>query len=202
MRSRPCRGLGCRGVDGGPLQVVAEVEVRDESVAQILGGEVIQRCPGHRSCDRGEIVSLIIDSLHELRQCWPVALSEESLVELAGQGCPPLLRSDRGRFGQPFLDLVDALQGIGGGPPGIEVPLLHVGEQGPPYRRQGNVEAGADGVAALVPTFRGAGGEDPRRLELGLFGWQAGEPFVDEPFAERPRLVQHRGERLRAVEGQ
>ncbi len=68
------------------MQVVAEVEVRDESVTQILGGEIVQRCPGHGSCDRGDIVSLIIDFLHELRQCWPVALSEESLVELAGQG--------------------------------------------------------------------------------------------------------------------
>ena len=33
---------------------------------------------------RGDIVSLIIDALHELRQCRPVCLSEESLVELAG----------------------------------------------------------------------------------------------------------------------
>ena len=167
-------------MDRGPLQVVAEVEVRGESVPQILGGEVVQRCPGHGSCERGDVVSLIIDSLHELRQRWPVALSEESLVELAGQGRPPLLRPDRGRFGQPFLDVVDALQGIGGGPPGVEVPLLDMGEQGLPNRRQGKVEAGADGVAALVPTFRGAGGDDPRRLKLGLIGWQAGEPFVDE----------------------
>ena len=130
MRSESCRGLGCRGVDRGPLQVVAEVEVRDESVPQILGGEVVQRCRGHGSCDRGDIVSLIIDSLHELRQCWPVALSEESLVELAGQGRPPLLRSDRSRFGQPSLDVVDALQGLGGGPPGIAVPLLARGRAG------------------------------------------------------------------------
>ena len=73
------------------MQVDAEVEVGDESVPQILGGEIVQRCPGHDSCDRGDIVSLIIDSLQELRQCWPVALSEESLVELAGQGRPRLL---------------------------------------------------------------------------------------------------------------
>ncbi len=101
MWSRLCRGLGRRGVDWGLLQVVAEVEVGGEPVPQILGGEVVQRCRGHGSCERGDIVSLIIDSLHELRQCWPVALSEESLVELVGQGCPPLLRSDLGRFGQP-----------------------------------------------------------------------------------------------------
>jgi hypothetical protein len=97
-------------VDRGPLQVVAEVEVRGESVPQILGGEVVQRCPGHGSCERSDIVSLIIDALHELRQRWPVALSEESLVELAGQGCPPLLRSDRSRTGQPSFHFVDALQ--------------------------------------------------------------------------------------------
>ena len=89
-----------------------------EPVPQILGGEIVQRCPGHGSCDRGDIVSLIIDCLHELRQRRPVALSEESLVELAGQGRPPLLRSDRSRSSQPSLDLVDAVQGLGGGPPG------------------------------------------------------------------------------------
>jgi hypothetical protein len=103
VRSRPCRCLGRRGVDRGPLQVVAEVEVRGESVSQILGGEVVQRCRGHGLCERSDVVSLIIDSLHELRQCWPVALSEESLVELAGQGCPPLLRPDRSHTVQPFL---------------------------------------------------------------------------------------------------
>jgi hypothetical protein len=184
------------------LQVDAQVEVGDDPVPQILGGEIVQRCPGHGSCDRSDIVSLIIDSLHELRQRWPVALSEESLVDLAGQGRPPLLRSDRGRFGQPSLDLADALQGIGGGPTGIEVPLLHMGEQAPPNRRQGKVEAGADRAAALVPTLRGAGGDDPRRLEPGLIGWQAGEPFVDKPFTERFRLVQHGSERCRTVEGQ
>ena len=202
MPSRSCPGVGCRGVDRGSLQVVAVVEVRGESVSQILGGEVVQRCRGHGSCERSDIVSLIIDSLHELRQCWPVALSEESLVELAGERCPPLLRSDRGRFGQPSLDLVDALQLLGGGTPRVAVPLLHVGEEGLPNCRQGKVEPGADGVTAVVPTLWGAGGEDSRCLKLGLFGWQAGEPFVDEPFAERPRLVQHGGERCRAVEGQ
>ena len=70
-------------MDRGPLQVVAEVEVDGESVPEILGGEVVQRRPGHGSSDRADIVSLIIDSLQELRPCRPVALSEESLVELA-----------------------------------------------------------------------------------------------------------------------
>ena len=37
--SAACRGLGRRGVDRRPLQVVAEVEVRGESVPQVLGGE-------------------------------------------------------------------------------------------------------------------------------------------------------------------
>ena len=180
MRSRSCRGLGRWGVVRGPLLVVAEVEVRGDSVPQILGGQIIQRRRGHGSSERCDIVSLIIDFLQQLRQRWPVALSEESLVELAGQGRPPLLRSDRSRFGQPFLDLVDALQRLSGGPPGVAVPLLDMGEQGLPNRRQGKGETGADGVAALVPTSRGASGDDPRRLEPGLFGWQAGEPFVNE----------------------
>ena len=41
--------------------------MRDEPVSQILGGEVVQRCPGHGSCERSYVVSLIIDSLQELR---------------------------------------------------------------------------------------------------------------------------------------
>ena len=32
------------------------------AVSQILGGEVVQRCRGHGSCERSDIVSLIIDS--------------------------------------------------------------------------------------------------------------------------------------------
>jgi len=181
------------------LEVVAEVEVRGESVAQILGGEVVQRCPGHGSCERCDVVSLIIDALQQLRQRRPVSLSEESLVELACQRRPPLVRPDRSRPGRPSLDLVDSLQGSLRGPPSIEVPLLHVDEQGPPHRRQAKVEAGGDSAAALVPVGRGAGGDDPRRLGLGLLGWQAGEPFLDKPLTERPRLVQDGSERLRAV---
>jgi hypothetical protein len=122
-------------VDRGLLQVVAEVEVRGESVPQILGGQITQRCPGHRSCERGDIVSLIIDALQQLRQRRPVCLSEESLVELAGQGCPPLLRPDRSRRGQPFLDVVDAVQRLGGGPSGIEVPLLPTSSREAPGSR-------------------------------------------------------------------
>jgi hypothetical protein len=143
-------------VDRELLQVVAEVEVRGESVPQVLGGEVVQRRLGHGSCERSDIMSLIIDSLHELGECWPVALSEESLVELAGQGRPPMFRSDLRLLGQPLLDLVDALQGIGGGPSRVAVPVLDMGEQCPPNPRQGKVEAGADGAAALVPAFWGA----------------------------------------------
>ena len=93
------------------------------------------------------MVSLIIDSLHELRQRRPVSLSGESLLEQAGQGRPPLLRPDRSRPGQPSLDVVDARQGFFRGPRGVEVPLLHMGEQGPPNRRQRKVEAGADATA-------------------------------------------------------
>ena len=46
-----------------------------EPVPQILGGETVQRCPGHGSGDRGDIASLIIDCLHELRQRRPVSLA-------------------------------------------------------------------------------------------------------------------------------
>ena len=68
------------------MPVVAEVEVCGESVSQVLGGEVVERCRGYGSCERSDVVSMIIDSLHELRQRRPVALLEESLVELVGQG--------------------------------------------------------------------------------------------------------------------
>ena len=81
-----------------------------------------------------------------------------------------------GPLGQPLLDLVDPLQWLGGGPSGVDVPLLHVGEQGPPNRRQGKVEAGADGATGLVPTFWRASGDDPRSLKFGpdrVAGWRA-----------------------------
>jgi hypothetical protein len=43
----------------GGLPVVAEVEVGGERVSQVLGGEAVQRCLGHGSCKRSDIVSLI-----------------------------------------------------------------------------------------------------------------------------------------------
>ena len=74
------------------MQVVAEVEVGGESVPQILGGEIVQRWRAHEaSSDRGDVVSLIIDALHELRQRRPVSLVNKSLVEIFGQRRPPLL---------------------------------------------------------------------------------------------------------------
>ena len=196
-----CRGPVCTGVDWGPLRVVAEVDVGGESVTQILGGEIVQRCRGHGSCERSDIVSLIIDSLQQLRQRRPVSLSDQPLVELVGQDRPPLLRWDLRRPGEPSLDLVDAAQGFGGCPPGVGVPVLHLGEQGLPNRMVRHVEAGADGVASLVPTSRGLGGEDPRGLALGLIGWQAGEPFLEEPFAERQCSIQSGDERVGAMQG-
>jgi hypothetical protein len=57
-------------------------------------------------------------------------------------------------------------------------------------------------MVLLPGSQHSAGGDDSRRLVPGLFSWQAGEPFVDEFVAERPRLVQHGGERCRTVEGQ
>jgi len=113
VRFRSCRGLGRRSVDREPLQVVAGVEVCGESVAQVLGGEVVQRCCGHEaSSDRGDIVSLIIDALHELRQRRPVSLVNESLVELYGQRRPPLLRSDLSRSNQPCFTSLTPCSGL------------------------------------------------------------------------------------------
>ena len=64
-RFQLCRG--CRAVDRGPRKVDAEVEVGDESVTQVLGGEIIRwrRCD-ESSCDRGSVVSLVVYLLHEL----------------------------------------------------------------------------------------------------------------------------------------
>jgi hypothetical protein len=80
-------------------------------------------------------VSLIVDLLDELRQCRPVALSEESLVELARQGRPSLLRSDLSHSTQPCFDLVASQLGLDRGSSGVAVPLLDMGEQGLPDRR-------------------------------------------------------------------
>jgi hypothetical protein len=41
-----------------PTQTAARAEVGDESVAQILGGEIVQRCGCYQaSSDRGNVVS-------------------------------------------------------------------------------------------------------------------------------------------------
>lgn len=48
----------------------------------------------------------------------------------------------------------------------------------------------------------GPGGDDPCCLALGLIGWQVAEPFVDELFAQRTRLLQGGGERRRVVQGE
>ena len=140
--------------DSRAEQVVAEVEVGDEPVSQILGGEVVERCPGHGSCERSDVVSLIIDALHELRQCRPVALSEESLVELAGQAahrCPASIEPLPSRL----LTSLTPCAGIGGGPPRVDVPLLHMGEQDPPDRRQGRLRRE---LMVLLPWSQHAGG--------------------------------------------
>jgi hypothetical protein len=77
------------------VRVDAEMELGDESVAKILGGEIVQRCGCHdASSDRGDVVSLFVDLLHELRQRRPVFLTEESFIDLARQSRPPLLPSD------------------------------------------------------------------------------------------------------------
>ena len=172
----------------------------DEPVPQILGGEVVQRCPRHGSCERGDIVSLIIDFLHELRQCWPVALSEESLVELAGQGRPALLRPDRGRFGQPFLDPADPRRGLAAARRESRFQSFTWASKVRRTSGRGRLRRELNGAAALIPTLRGAGRDDPRRLEPGLLGWQVGEPVLDKPFTERPPQVQHGGERCRTVD--
>ena len=64
---------------------------------------------GSSGCGSGEpflvvlIISVVTTSgCMSCASAKPVPRSEESLVELAGQGCPPLLRCDRGRLGQPF----------------------------------------------------------------------------------------------------
>jgi hypothetical protein len=81
---------GCRP---GARKVDTQGEVRDEAVTQVLGGKIIQRRRGQEaSSDRGDVVSLLVHVLDELRERRPVSLSEESLVELVGQRGPPLLR--------------------------------------------------------------------------------------------------------------
>ena len=151
-----------------PTRAAAGAEVGDESVTQILGGEIAQGCGrDEASSDRGNIVSLIMNGLHELRQRRPVTLAREALIELTRQHRPPLLWSDTGGC-QPRFDVVHALQGHVGRISRVGVPVLHVGQQRLPDRRQGRVEVGADGAAALIPTRGGPGGNDSRRLEQCL----------------------------------
>ena len=54
----------------------------------------------------------------------------------------------------------------------------------------------------FIPACGGPGGDDPRSLELGLFRWQVGEPFVEELFAERSCSIQSGNERGWAVPGE
>ncbi len=70
-------------MDWGPLQVVTEVELTASRYRRCWVGRSFSGVLGHGSSDCADIVSLIIVSLQELRQCRPVALSEESLVGLA-----------------------------------------------------------------------------------------------------------------------
>jgi hypothetical protein len=60
--------LVVEGGDRVPRQAAAVAGVGDDSVAQILGGEIV---PGggcrEASSDRGNVVSLIMNGLHELR---------------------------------------------------------------------------------------------------------------------------------------
>ena len=95
-------------------------------------------------------MSLVVHLLHELRERRPVSLLEESLVELVGQGGPPLLRWGMGRLDEPSLDVVDGLQGFGGGSSRVGVPILHLCEQGLPNHWGRYVEAGADGLTAFI----------------------------------------------------
>jgi hypothetical protein len=67
-----------------PIQITARAEVDDESVAQILGREIVQGWGCYEtSSDRGNIVSLIMNGLPDRRQRRPVTLFDESLVEPA-----------------------------------------------------------------------------------------------------------------------
>jgi hypothetical protein len=67
-----------------PTRAAAGAEVGDESVPQILGGEIVHGCGCYEtSSDRGNVVSLIMNGLQQLRQRRPVTLSGETLVEPA-----------------------------------------------------------------------------------------------------------------------
>jgi hypothetical protein len=99
-------------------QTAAVAEVGDESVTQILGGEIVQGCGYETSSDRGNVVSFIMSGLKELRQRRPISLSEETLVELASETRPPLLWFDLGRIGEAYLHLGDVPQGAGRRPVG------------------------------------------------------------------------------------
>jgi hypothetical protein len=80
-RQRP--GVVRRGWTGGHCRSSPKSSWTASRYRRSWVGRSFSGVLGHGSSDRADIVSLIIDSLQELRQCRPVALSEESLVELA-----------------------------------------------------------------------------------------------------------------------
>ena len=72
---------------GCPRRPPPKIEVSDESVTQILGREIVQRCGcSETSSDRSNVVSLIMNGLHELRQRVPV-----TTVHATRKACASLL---------------------------------------------------------------------------------------------------------------
>ena len=72
-----------------PTQAAAKIEVSDESVTQILGREIVQRCGcSETSSDRGNVVSLIMNGLHQLRQRQPAFLHRAFVARCRKAGVP------------------------------------------------------------------------------------------------------------------
>jgi hypothetical protein len=165
-----------------PTQAAAEAEVGDESVTQILGREIVQRCGCHEtSSDRGNVVSLIMNCLHELGQRRPVTLSEESLVELTRQ----TVHRSCGRIWAAAIRVLTSFMpcsGLVAARRGSVFQSLTWASRVLADRRQRHVGAGADDAGAFIPEHGRTGGQNPRGLEPSLIWWQVGEPFGDELF--------------------
>ena len=167
----------------------------DEPVAQVAGGGVAQRCLGDQGAGGGaDVVALLVGLLQHRRGGRPVALLEQSRVELAGERCPPLGRRLGGRGLEAGADLAAVVQLGLGGLAGVGVPRLDRVAQVAARLQLGELEAGAHLVGAGRPGAAGPGGEDPHRGHAGLLGGEVVEPLGEQLVAQRLAAGQRGGE--------
>lgn len=166
---------------GGLAGVERDVQPRDKAVAQVAGRGLAQRGPGdHGARGRGHVVAIVMGLLDDRRGGRPVALLEQTRVELGGQLRPPLGRElGRGRL-EPGLDLAAV----------VELALRRLARIGVPGRDGGaqvaaGLQAGTDPADPTVPSAAGTGGQHLHRGQARLLWRQAVQPLGEQVVAQR-----------------